>query len=63
MDHPEQAEVFNRAMSEVTNLMEPAVLAAYDFSCFRKIVDVGGGQGTLIGIDTSSPFTNSWCRH
>ena len=35
-------------MSEVTAVTEPAVLAAYDFSGFKKIVDVGGGRGTLI---------------
>src|SRR6266705_2388757 len=39
---------FNQAMSEVTAVTEPAVLAAYEFSDFNKIVDVGGGRGTLI---------------
>jgi ubiquinone/menaquinone biosynthesis C-methylase UbiE len=47
--HPRNAQIFNQAMSEVTAIMEPAILAAYDFSGFNKIVDVGGGRGTLIG--------------
>jgi len=46
--HPEHAQIFNQAMSEVTAVTEPAVLAAYEFSDFNKIVDVGGGRGTLI---------------
>lgn len=46
--HPENAQIFNQAMSEVTAVIEPAVLPAYDFSSFNKIVDVGGGKGTLI---------------
>ena len=46
--HPENAQIFNQAMSEVTAVLEPAVLAASDFSGFNKIVDVGGGKGTLI---------------
>ena len=46
--HPEHAQIFNRGMSEVTAIMEPAIQAVYDFAGFKKIVDVGGGRGTLI---------------
>ena len=46
--HPENAQIFNQAMSEVTAVLEPAVLEALDFSPFDKIVDVGGGRGTLM---------------
>lgn len=46
--HPENAAIFNRAMSEMTAVIEPAILEAYDFSRFGTIVDVGGGRGTLI---------------
>jgi hypothetical protein len=46
--HPEHAGVFNRAMSEMTAIIEPAVLSICDFSGARTIVDVGGGRGTLI---------------
>jgi hypothetical protein len=46
--HDEHAQVFNRAMSEMTAVIEPAVLSMCDFSPFKTIVDVGGGRGTLI---------------
>ena len=35
-------------MTELTNLVERAVLEAYDFSGCGTIVDVGGGHGGLI---------------
>jgi ubiquinone/menaquinone biosynthesis C-methylase UbiE len=46
--HDEHAQVFNRAMSEMTAVIEPAVLAICDFSPFTTIVDIGGGRGTLM---------------
>ena len=46
--HPENAQIFNQAMSEITAVVEPAVLEAADLSGLDKIVDVGGGKGTLI---------------
>jgi hypothetical protein len=39
---------FNSAMNGVTQMVVPAVLAAYDFKPFKTIVDVGGGDGTLL---------------
>ena len=46
--HDEHAQIFNKAMSEMTAIIEPAVLGICDFSGFKTIVDVGGGRGTLI---------------
>ena len=46
--HPEAARVFNEAMAEITRQIARAVVAAYDFSRFSTIVDVGGGSGALI---------------
>jgi hypothetical protein len=46
--HPEGAAIFNEAMAEVTREVARAVGAAYDFAKFHQIVDVGGGNGTLI---------------
>ncbi len=46
--HAEHAGIFNQAMSEMTGVVEPAVLAICDFSNFTRVVDVGGGKGTLI---------------
>lgn len=42
------AATFNEAMSRLTALDWPTVEAAYDFTPFRRIVDVGGGHGRLL---------------
>ncbi len=46
--HPEDATVFNAAMTQGIAFTSPALLAAYDFSRFRCVVDVGGGEGALL---------------
>ena len=46
--HPQEAVTFNKAMADITRQTSRAVVAAYDFSRFRTIVDVGGGNGTLV---------------
>jgi len=47
-EHPAEASIFNGAMAEVTRRVGSAATAAYDFSMFRAIMDVGGGNGALI---------------
>ena len=44
----EYAKIFNDAMTSLTASEDAAVTASYDFSPFGKIVDVGGGHGSLI---------------
>jgi ubiquinone/menaquinone biosynthesis C-methylase UbiE len=46
--HAADAEAFNQAMSAFTEGVTQAILPAYDFSPFHKIVDVGGGLGTFL---------------
>jgi hypothetical protein len=46
--HPESASVFDHAMTSRGALENAAILAAYDFAAAHKLVDVGGGQGTLL---------------
>ena len=46
--NPEHARVFGESMSNLSAVENPAIVAAYDFSRFRKIVDVGGGHGSLL---------------
>lgn len=46
--HPENAKIFNEAMTNLTIVVNEAVLAGYDFSSIRKLVDVGGGHGRLL---------------
>jgi len=46
--HPDDAAVFNTAMTQGIAWTTPALLAAYDFSLFERLVDVGGGEGALL---------------
>ncbi len=46
--NPEASRVFNEAMSENVRASTAAIVAAAEFSRFACIVDVGGGQGTLL---------------
>lgn len=45
---PEEARIFHDAMGANATWVARAVLDAYDFSAFGRIVDVGGGNGTLV---------------
>ena len=47
-EHPENGAIFNEAMTDLTLAVEAAVMEAYDFSPFEKIVDVGGGHGGFL---------------
>jgi len=46
--HPAEASSFNAAMNSASHLALTGILAAYDFSGSRRIVDVGGGKGALL---------------
>jgi len=46
--HPEESAIFNAAMAAKAQAQVPAVVAAYDFSRFRRIGDIGGGRGHLL---------------
>ncbi len=55
-EHPEHAAPFNRSMTAFSEAVIASVIAAFDFTRFRKIVDVGGGQGALLAaILSASP--------
>lgn len=47
-EHPEAARIFDDAMTSRSSQENEAVVAAYDFANIRTVVDVGGGQGTLM---------------
>ncbi|HTW38418.1 MAG TPA: methyltransferase [Steroidobacteraceae bacterium] len=47
---PEEAAVLNRSMVEQTLQVASAIVAAYDFSGFHRVIDVGGGYGALISV-------------
>jgi hypothetical protein len=54
--HPDDAAIFNASMTAGSSFVLPAILTAYDFSRFERIVDVGGGHGALLhGLLSAHP--------
>ena len=45
--HPEEAQIFNDAMSSTVGTDRGGIVDAYDFSRVDVIADIGGGQGAL----------------
>ena len=53
---PEESAIFDRAMTTNSRNTLQAVVDAYDFSQFRHVADIGGGQGHLLaGILSAHP--------
>jgi hypothetical protein len=53
---PEAAANFDKAMATFAPQTSAAIAAAYDFSVFSKLCDVGGGNGALmIGVLRANP--------
>jgi hypothetical protein len=48
VEHPADGAEFHAAMAELSRDEGPAVAAAYDFSRFETLVDLGGGQGEFL---------------
>ena len=46
--NPDDAAVFNDSMTGVTAAANEEIMTKYDFSGFKKVVDIGGGHGGLI---------------
>jgi len=54
--HPDDAAIANAGFNSASSIDAPTVVAAYDFSRFERIVDVGGGHGGLLhAILTANP--------
>jgi O-methyltransferase domain len=47
-EHPEDAAIFDAAMTSNSSSEAISIIEAYDFSRFNTIVDVGGGRGGLL---------------
>jgi hypothetical protein len=53
---PELSEVFNQAMTNLSEMAVGPVTAAYGFSGYHTIVDIAGGHGRLLaGILSANP--------
>jgi hypothetical protein len=46
--NPEEARIFNDAMSDISMIDSPAVAEAYNFDGIRSVVDIAGGHGLLL---------------
>ena len=46
--HPEDLKTFGETMTSVSSTENPAIAAAYKFSGIRTLMDVGGGNGSLL---------------
>ncbi|MFD4637095.1 methyltransferase [Lentzea sp. NPDC058436] len=58
-ENPEYGAIFNDAMTSMSDLAKTAIVAAYDFSPFGTVVDVGGGHGSLLAtILKKNPATS-----
>ena len=54
--NPEEAETFNRAMTNLSRLAIPAITEAYDFPGIETLADVAGGHGLLLaGVLKANP--------
>ena len=54
--HPDEGAAFGQAMSSLSAGASAAVLAAWDATRFRRVVDVGGSHGMLLaGLLDASP--------
>jgi hypothetical protein len=47
-NHPDEARMFDRRMTNFSSAEIPQIVEAYDFSKARTVVDVGGGEGRLL---------------
>jgi C-methyltransferase len=46
--HPDESELFNQSMTDLSSVDSPAVADAYSFSGINSIVDLAGGHGHLL---------------
>jgi hypothetical protein len=53
-EHPEDAAVFDAAMTSISTNESVSIAKAYNFSRFNTIVDVGGGRGGLLAAILSA---------
>jgi hypothetical protein len=49
-ERPHDAAVLNRSMVSQTLLVAEAIVNAYDFSAFTRVIDLGGGYGALLSV-------------
>src|SRR6266403_1329565 len=63
-EHPQETEIFDAGMKSKAQSVISPVLAAYDFSIFDTIGDIGGGLGLLLqAVLKSAPeLSTAWSK-
>jgi SAM-dependent methyltransferase len=46
--HPQDAAIFDAAMTSMSQTLQPAFITGYDFGPHSRVVDIGGGHGALL---------------
>lgn len=46
--NPRSGQIFDSAMTNLANLVNISIASSYDFSQFSTLVDIGGGEGSLL---------------
>ena len=47
---PERNTLYNKAMTNTSDISSATIVSAYDFSGIKKLVDIGGGEGYLLSV-------------
>lgn len=47
---PEKNKLYNKAMTNTSDISSAIIVSAFDFSGIKKLVDIGGGEGYLLSI-------------
>lgn len=47
-EHPDEGQIFDNAMGNLSMMGIPSIIHSVDFSRFHTVIDVGGGNGTLL---------------
>ena len=49
-NHLEKNELYNKAMTNTSDISSAAFVSAYDFSGIENLIDIGGGEGYLLSM-------------
>ena len=56
-ENPEAARIYNESMSSFSEKRSAAIMASYDFSSIRNLIEVGGGRGSLLASILNTNLT------
>ena len=48
LEHPDESELFDKSMTNISELAIEPILSSYNFSHVKTVADIGGGEGLLL---------------